>query len=94
MSAIPRRPVQRTRIIRILRELHEDVKATRAEWSARVDEMAGGLDETGRTVGQTNRLGRLERRQVETEARLSAELASVTAAVRELEALLVEDRNR
>lgn len=53
-------------------------------------------DEVKRTndrLDQTNdRLDRLERRQTETEVRLSTELVAVASAVRDLSALLREDR--
>ena len=65
--------------VKILGQIRDELKATRSDISGRLD--------------QTNeRLERLERRQFETEVRLSTELVAVTTAIGDLSKVLVEDR--
>lgn len=65
--------------VKLLGQIRDELKATRTDLSSRLD--------------QTNeRLERLERRQVETEVRLSTELVSVASAISELSRVLVDDR--
>lgn len=65
--------------VKILGQIRDELKATRSDLTSRLD--------------QTNeRLERLERRQVETEVRLSTELVTVATAITDLSKVLVEDR--
>lgn len=65
--------------VKLLGQIRDELKATRTDLSSRLD--------------QTNeRLERLERRQVETEVRLSTELVTVAGAISELSRVLVDDR--
>ncbi|MDP3504758.1 MAG: hypothetical protein Q8S33_30750 [Myxococcales bacterium] len=65
--------------VKILGQIRDELKATRSDLSSRLD--------------QTNeRLEHLERRQFETEVRLSTELVAVTTAITDLSKVLVEDR--
>ncbi|MDP3233298.1 MAG: hypothetical protein Q8N26_11020 [Myxococcales bacterium] len=65
--------------VKILGQIRDELKATRSDLSNRLD--------------QTNeRLEHLERRQFETEVRLSTELVAVTTAITDLSKVLVEDR--
>jgi chromosome segregation ATPase len=73
-------------MVKILGQIRDELKTTRAELSSRLDEMSG-------RIGETNgRLDDLQRRRLETEVRLSTEIVSVVAAIGELKAVIVEDR--
>ena len=67
--------------VEILKSIRDEVQGLRAD--------VHGL--SAEVHGTNDRLGRLERRQTETEVRLSTELVAVVGAVREVRDLLRED---
>ena len=81
--------------VEILKSIRDEVQGLRADvhgLSAEVHGTNDRLDGTNdRLDGTNDRLGRLERRQTETEVRLSTELVAVVGAVREVRDLLRED---
>lgn len=79
--------------VKILGQIRDELKATRSDLSSRLDQTNERLDRMNGRIDETNsHLERLERRQVETEMRLSTELVSVANAVNDLSRVLVEDR--
>ncbi len=62
------------------------MKRTREDLAARIDTTNERLDQTN------DRLERLERRQHETEVRVTTELIAVAQTVRDLSKLVAEDR--
>jgi hypothetical protein len=66
-------------MIKILGQIRDELKTTRTELTSRLD-------------ATNQRLETLERRQVETEIRLSTELVSVATAIGDLKKVLMEDR--
>ncbi len=72
--------------VEILREIRDELKVTRADLAGRIDETNARIDETN------TRLGRVERRQIDAELRISTELVAVAGAVRDLRDVLLEDR--
>jgi chromosome segregation ATPase len=73
----------------ILIEIRDEIRST----NQRLDATNGRLDSTNERLDSTNhRLERLERRQVETEIRISTQLTEVAGAIRELTDVIVEDR--
>ena len=79
--------------VKILGQIRDELKATRSGLSSRLDQTNERLDQTNERLDQSNeRLERLERRQFETEVRLSTELVAVTTAIGDLSKVLVEDR--
>lgn len=80
-------------MVKILQQIRDELKSTRADLSSRLDETNSRLDGTNRHLETTNsRLTRLEQRQVETEVRLSTEIVAVASAIGELKTVLIEDR--
>jgi len=88
--------------VEILKSIRDEVQGLRADvhglsaevhgTNDRLDGTNDRLDGTNdRLDGTNDRLGRLERRQTETEVRLSTELVAVVGAVREVRDLLRED---
>jgi|HubBroStandDraft_6_1064221.scaffolds.fasta_scaffold34479_2 hypothetical protein len=82
--------------VEILKGIRDEVRSTndrldglRADTNQRLDRLSDEVH-TLRT-DSNERFGRLERRQTETEVRLSTELVAVVAAVREVRDLLRED---
>lgn len=72
--------------IEVLKEIRDELKATRVDLSGRIDQTNARLD-------QTNvRLDRVERRQAESEIRLATELVAVSAAIGDLKNVIIEDR--
>lgn len=70
--------------VKILGQIRDELRATRSDLTSR-------LDQTNERLDQTNeRLERLERRQIETEVRLSTEL--VASAITDLSKVLAVDR--
>lgn len=79
--------------VKILGQIRDELKATRSDLTSRLDVTNERLDQTNERLDQTNeRLERLERRQIETEVRLSTELVTVASAINDLSKVLVEDR--
>ena len=74
--------------VEILKSIRDEVQGLRADVHGLSAEVHGTND---RLDGTNDRLGRLERRQTETEVRLSTELVAVVGAVREVRDLLRED---
>lgn len=66
-------------MIKILQQIRDELKATRAQLSERLD-------------ATNERLEGLERRQVATEVRLATELVSVATAIGDLKKVMIEDR--
>jgi hypothetical protein len=64
----------------------DELKLTRQQLSSRLDETNARLD------GTNSRLERVERRQVESEVRLAAEIAAVATAIDQLNATLTDNR--
>jgi chromosome segregation ATPase len=78
----------------ILIEIRDEIRATRTDLSSRLDDTNSRLDQTNSRLDQTNsRLDRLERRQVDTEIRLSTDIVALTGAVHDLRDTLLEDRH-
>ena len=83
--------------IEILKGIRDEVRTTntnlealRADTGARLEALRA---DTNARFDETNhRLDRLDRRQTETDVRLSTELVAVVGAVREVRDLLREDR--
>lgn len=79
--------------IEILKGIRDEVKGVREEVNGVRDEVKVFREEVRGQLGETNaRLDRLERRQADTEIRLSTELVAVVDAVRDVRDLLREDR--
>ena len=82
--------------IEILKGIRDEVKGVREEVNGMRDEVRGVREEVNGIrgqLGETNaRLDRLERRQADTEIRLSTQLVAVVDAVRDVRDLLREDR--
>jgi chromosome segregation ATPase len=77
----------------ILLEIRDEIRTTRADLGARIDETNSRLDQTNSRLDQTNsRLDRLERRQTEGEVRVGTALVDVTGAIHELRDVLLADR--
>jgi chromosome segregation ATPase len=75
--------------VEILKGIRDEVRGVRDE----VGGVRDAVQEVRDEVRDTNaRLGRLERRQSETEVRLSTEIVAVVSAVHELRDVLAEDR--
>lgn len=79
--------------IEILRSIRDGVHETNARLDRTREELSQRIDQTreelGQRIDQTNaRLDRLERRQVESEVRLSTEIAAVAGAVYDVRDLL------
>jgi septal ring factor EnvC (AmiA/AmiB activator) len=66
-------------MVKILGQIRDELKTTRAELSSRLDET-------------NDRLTRLDRRQLETEVRLATELVAVSSAISDLKKVMVDDR--
>lgn len=80
-------------MIKVLQQIRDELKTTRAELSGRLDQTNARLDQTNTRLDETNtRLERLERRQSEGEVRLASELTAVVGAIADLKKVLVEDR--
>jgi chromosome segregation ATPase len=76
-----------------LHALTDEVRSTNERLDGLGDEVHALRADTNERLAETNdSLGRLERRQTETEVRLSTELVAVVGAVREVRDLLREDR--
>jgi hypothetical protein len=78
-------------------EILKDIREAARETNARLDDTNARLeglreDMNARLEGTNTRLDRVERRQTETEVRLSTELVAVVGAVHEVRDLLAEDR--
>lgn len=65
--------------VEVLIQIRDELKTTREQLSARIDET-------------NSRLDRVERRQTEGEVRLATELVNVVSAVNQLKDLIVADR--
>lgn len=65
--------------VEVLIQIRDELKTTREQLSARIDET-------------NSRLDRVERRQTESEVRLATELVNVVSAVNQLKELIVADR--
>ena len=83
--------------IEILKGIRDEVRDTNSRLDVIRGDTNGRLDalreDTNARFAETNaRLDRLERRNTETEVRLSTELVAVVGAVHELRDLLAEDR--
>jgi hypothetical protein len=74
--------------VEILKTIRDEVQGLRGEVQGLRSEVHGTNE---RLDGTNDRLGRLERRQTETEVRLSTELVAVVGAVREVRDVLRED---
>jgi uncharacterized coiled-coil DUF342 family protein len=73
-------------------EMHERLGETNERLEGLADEVQGLRADTVQRFDEANdRFGRLERRQTESEVRLSTELVAVVAAVREVRDVLRED---
>jgi chromosome segregation ATPase len=79
--------------IEILTSIRDEIHATREELRGEIHQLGGRIDETNARLDLTNhRLGSLERRQVESEVRISTELVALAGAVREVTEVLKEER--
>lgn len=79
--------------VEILKEIRDTGKAANEQIAAtnrRIDRLTDEVRESGKATNE--RIDRLERRQVETEVRLSTELVAVTAAVYQVRDAILEDR--
>jgi len=77
----------------ILVEIRNEIRTLRGDLSGRIDQTNARLDQTNSRLDQTNaRLERLERRQTESEVRISTELVAVVGAVNHLCDAILEDR--
>ena len=63
--------------VEILKEIRDEIRATRTELSSRID-------------STNERLERLERRQAETEIRLSTEIVATVGAINSLKDVVVQ----
>jgi vacuolar-type H+-ATPase subunit I/STV1 len=73
-------------MIKILEQIRDELKMTRAELSTRIDQTNQRLDQTNQ------RLDHLERRQLGTEVRLATELVAVSKSIGDLKKVLLDDR--
>jgi thiamine biosynthesis lipoprotein ApbE len=80
----------------VLIEIRDEVRKTNQRLDATVDRLDATVERLDATVeradGINSRLDRLERRQVESEVRISTELVAVVGAVREMRDAFLEDR--
>jgi hypothetical protein len=82
----------------ILIEIRDEIRSTRTELSERIDQTNFRLDQANVRLDQTNasldetivRMDRVERRQVESELRLSTEITTLTGVMRDLQEMLRE----
>lgn len=75
--------------IEILKSIRDEVRGT----NTRVDDLGARVDALGARLDETNtRLGSLERRQVESEVRLSTEIVTLVGVVREVRDAIRDDR--
>lgn len=80
-------------MLKVLQQIRDELKTTRAELSGQLDQTNSRLDQTNSRLDETNtRLERLVRRQTEGEVRLASELTAVVGAIAELKKVIVEDR--
>lgn len=84
--------------VEILREIRDEIRATRVDLSARIDATNATLDATrqelsGRIESVDKRIESVEKRQTATELRLATELVAVAGAVRDLRDVLLADRD-
>jgi uncharacterized coiled-coil DUF342 family protein len=70
--------------VEILKEIRDELRTTRTELSTRIGETNGRLDTTN------ERLERLDRRQSETEIRLTTELVATVSAINDLKDVVVQ----
>ena len=73
----------------VLIEIRDEMRLVRDEVRQNREEVSKTNE---RLDGTNSRLDRLDRRQVETEVRISTELVAVTGAVREMRDAFLEDR--
>ena len=73
----------------VLIEIRDEMRLVRDEVRQNREEVSKTNE---RLDGTNSRLDRLERRQVETEVRISTELVAVAGAVREMKDAFLEDR--
>jgi len=77
--------------VQILREIRDELRATKVELGAGIRETNARLDQTNARLEQSNaRLDRLDKRQTESEIRLTTELVAVAHAVDSLKELLAQ----
>jgi len=77
--------------VRILSEIRDEIRGTRADLSAKIDQTNERLEETNQKVDL------LARRQTETEVRLATEIVALAGAVDRTNKLLrerLDDRDR
>jgi hypothetical protein len=77
--------------VRILSEIRDEIRGTRADLSAKIDQTNARLEETNQKVDL------LARRQTETEVRLATEIVALAGAVDRTNKLLrerLDDRDR
>lgn len=70
--------------VEILKQIRDELRATRTDLSSRIDTTNERLDTTN------ERLERLERRQAETEIRLSTEIVATVGAINSLKDVVVQ----
>lgn len=79
------------RTVKILEQIRDEIRGTRQSLSARIDTTNERLDGTNRRVdGLAQQIERVEKRQIESEVRLSTELTAVVGAVNGVRDLLRE----
>jgi chromosome segregation ATPase len=80
----------------VLIEIRDEMRMTRGEirnTNQRLDTTIERVDAISERLDGTNaRLDRLERRQVESEVRITTELIAVAGAIREMKDVFLEDR--
>jgi hypothetical protein len=75
----------------ILVEIRDEIRSTRTELSERIDQTNARLDQTNVRLDETIvRMDRVERRQIESEIRLSTEITTLTGVMRDLQETLRE----
>ncbi len=84
--------------VKILGEIRDEIRGTRADLNARLDQTNACLDQTNARLGETNeKVDLLARRQTQTEVRLATEIVALAGAVDRTNRLLrerLDDRDR